>query len=401
MTQAQLPGPMSTSENYYPCFMGNGIDAVLIGPTGSMVKERAQGDLDRCYWYKADRYYPEDRVIPIPGRLPREGQPLYAEGGAWREIAPLGRTWYTVNHADLTLSVRASTQHFSPSDGILHSSVDYGAVQAQITTFLHAHRSLLIIRYIFSEPVTLRAYAAAGPWIPEGYDTDPFNSFLLHSDHGSITYSLEDKSGAIALEMQPSGKHGQTHNTIWQEVTAQQFTQYFSVSDEQDNTSASATTNEALSMGYDALQAEHVAAWRSYAAQSSISIPHPALNEMYRASLYHFKAAQNRVSGGLPVNNLRLTWSSHVFWDAYFMHHTLLAANRKQESLEGARFFLRTLDHAKHHASNDFNSPGLKWDWELTHTGQPAYGTWFHQKDQVHNNASYANIIWGYYEFTH
>lgn len=391
---------MSTSENHYHCFMGNGIDAVLIGPTGSMVEDRAQGDLDRCYWYKADRYYPEDRVIPISGRLPREGQPLYAEGGAWREIAPLGRTWYTVNHADLTLSLRATTQHFSPEEGILYSTIDYGAVQAEITTFLHAHLPLLVIHYTFTEPVTLRAYAASGPWIPEGYDTDPFNSFNVNPDQSTINYCLEDKLGSISLALEPPGTSGQSNNAIWREVTAQQFTQYFSIADEQDNASAPAITKEALARGYDALQTEHIAAWQAYATHSSISIPHPALNEIYRASLYHFKAAQNRISGGIPVNNLRLTWSSHVFWDAYFMHHALLAANRKHEALEGARFFLRTLDHAKRHAHADFNSPGLKWDWELTHTGQPAYGTWFHQKDQVHNNASYANIIWGYYEYT-
>jgi alpha-L-fucosidase 2 len=116
--------------------------------------------------------------------------------------------------------------------------------------------------------------------------------------------------------------------------------------------------------------------------------------------LYQFKASQNRLSGGLPVNNLRLTWSSHVFWDAYFMHRTLLEADRLGEALEGVRFFMRTKEQARMHALDDFNAPGLKWDWEITHKGERAYGTWLHQKEQVHNNASYANMIWGYYEFT-
>ena len=44
--------------NYYHCFLGNGIDAVLIGPTGSMVADKIC--VDRCQWYKSDRYYPED-----------------------------------------------------------------------------------------------------------------------------------------------------------------------------------------------------------------------------------------------------------------------------------------------------------------------------------------------------
>jgi alpha-L-fucosidase 2 len=42
----------------------------------------------------------------------------------------------------------------------------------------------------------------------------------------------------------------------------------------------------------------------------------------------------------------------------------------------------------------------LKWDWEITHDGRKAYGVLLHQKYQVHNTASHANQIWGYYEYT-
>jgi alpha-L-fucosidase 2 len=52
------------------------------------------------------------------------------------------------------------------------------------------------------------------------------------------------------------------------------------------------------------------------------------------------------------------------------------------------------------HARDEFNCEGLKWDWEVTHDGRKAYGALLHMKDQVHNNASYANEIWQYYEFT-
>ena len=157
---------------------------------------------------------------------------------------------------------------------------------------------------------------------------------------------------------------------------------------------------EACSLGYEALREEHVAVWRGYFSRSKIEIPDARFQRSYDFSLYQFKASQNRLSGGLPVNNLRLTWSSHVFWDAYFMHRALLEANRRTEALEGVRFFMRTLDQARRHASEEFGAPGLKWDWEITHQGERAYGTWLHQKEQVHNNASYANMIWGYYEFT-
>ncbi|MEP6776717.1 MAG: hypothetical protein ABJA50_14075, partial [Chloroflexota bacterium] len=61
-----MPPPDADPARYYHCFMGNGLDSVLVGYTGAMVAGRAQGNLDRCYWYKADRYYPESRTAIIP-----------------------------------------------------------------------------------------------------------------------------------------------------------------------------------------------------------------------------------------------------------------------------------------------------------------------------------------------
>lgn len=403
--QSSLCPPMKQANDSYHCFMGNGLDAVLIGYTGAMVEERAQGNLDRCYWYKADRYYPENRTAVTPSRLPREGQPLRAEGSAWHELAPLARTWYEVRHDGLRLDVRATSQYFVPEEGILHSHVDYGPVEADVVTFLHAKRPMLVIRYQFSGPVHFRAYAAAGVWVEEGYDAEPFEK-VSYTSGGIATYTLGSNQGRIMLALEPepsagiAGNAGKDSSNSWLEVTAQEITHYFSVVDDFDGPIDEHVLDEARALGYAALREEHLLFWRGYAAQSHVEIPDPDFQRFYDYSLYQFKAAQNRLSGGLPVNNLRLTWSSHLFWDAYFMHRALLTANHREEALEGARFFMRTLEAARRHAQDDFGAPGLKWDWEITHRGERAYGTWLHQKEQVHNNAAYANIIWGYYEFT-
>ena len=395
-----MPPPEADPAQYYHCFMGNGLDAVLIGYTGAMVPERAQGNLDRCYWYKADRYYPESRTAVIPGRLPREGQPLHLEGAPWCEIAPLARTWYEVRYAGLRLDVRVAEQRFIPAEGVLYSHVDYGAVQADVTTFLHVERSVLVLHYKFNEPVSFRAYGAAGVWVEEGYDADPLDHVTYDADAASIHYKLGDTRGLISLALTPeSSAHGADGSHIWQEVEGQEVTHYFSVVDDADGP-LDAQAASARATGFEVLRREHVHAWGKYAAGSHITIPDERFQRCYNYSLYQFKASQNRVSGGLPVNNLRLTWSSHVFWDAYFMQHALLQAGRLEEALEAVRFFLRTEEQARKHARDDFGAPGLKWDWEITHKGERAYGTWLHQKEQVHNNASYANMIWGYYEFT-
>ncbi|MEP7290383.1 MAG: hypothetical protein ABI835_01315, partial [Chloroflexota bacterium] len=83
---------MQLPENYYHCFLGNGTDAVLVGYTGSMVADKV--GVDRCSWYKSDRYYPEDKLVMVAGRWPLE-KPLEPapEGSGWFDAAPLGRTW--------------------------------------------------------------------------------------------------------------------------------------------------------------------------------------------------------------------------------------------------------------------------------------------------------------------
>jgi hypothetical protein len=77
---------MELPANYYHCFLGNGLDAVLIGPTGSMTRDKIGAD--RGGWYKADRYYPEDKLVQVAGRWP-EGT-LARRGSGWHEPAPLG-----------------------------------------------------------------------------------------------------------------------------------------------------------------------------------------------------------------------------------------------------------------------------------------------------------------------
>src|SRR5215510_6696675 len=121
--------------NYYHCFLGNGLDAVLIGPTGSMVADKV--GVDRCNWYKSDRYYPEDRLVMVAGRWPMEKPLEHAEGSGWYEVAPHGRTWYQLWQGGQALLLLGSQQHFVPHEGTLYSSFDYGAVKGEAVTWPH------------------------------------------------------------------------------------------------------------------------------------------------------------------------------------------------------------------------------------------------------------------------
>ncbi len=394
---------ISLPENYYHCFLGNGLDAVLVGYTGSMVPDRVS--VDRCAWYKSDRYYPEDKLVMVAGRWPLE-KPLEAapEGSGWYDVAPLGRTWYTVMLGGQRLELQASDQRFVPQEGTLYSKLDYGAVKATAETWLHATKSILVERYTFDREVEFQAWIAPGVWPGDNgmpWDTDPFNAVEMAADRPEGTYDAGETQGILALRVEPAptgfGKDGDDRYVTVRGTT---ITKYFYISDNRQGALTTEALDEAVALGYDALRAEHLAFWRSYFAVSSINIPDEQYQFVYDASMYHFKAMQSRSSGGLPVNNLRRTWSSHVFWDSYFLHRALLEANHSAEALEGCRFFQRTLDHARRHARDEFGCDGLKWDWEITHDGRKAYGTLLHMKYQVHNNGSYSNILWGYYQYT-
>ena len=390
---------MELPSNYYHCFLGNGLDAVLIGYTGSMVPDKV--GVDRCVWYKADRYYPEDKLVQVAGRFPMDRPLEHAPGSGWYEIAPLGRTWYEVFWQEQPLPVQASAQRFVPQEGTLYSQVNYGPLRAEVTTFLHALHSVLIERYVFDREVEFRAWMGPGVWVEEGWDTDPFREVWMCPDAPEGRYDLGETRGFMRLKVEPAplgfGTHGRDR---WLTTRGRVITKYFAIVDDRQGALDISALNRAIAQGYDRLRQEHVAFWRAYFAASSISIPDAGFQRFYEASHYHFKAMQNRASGGLPVNNLRRTWSSHVFWDSYFIQRAMLEANHRAEALEACRFLQRTVEHARRHAQEEFGCEGLKWDWEITHDGRKAYGTLLHMKDQVHNNASYANEIWQYYEFT-
>jgi hypothetical protein len=391
---------MTPTDNYYHCFLGNGLDAVLIGRTGLMTSEKIS--VDRGVWYKSNRYYPEDRLVQVAGRWPREKPLEHAEGSGWYEAAPLGRVWCDLVEEAQSLTLQDSRQQFVPQEGTLYSVLDYGSSTGTAETWLHPTLSLLVARFTFDQAVEFCAWMAPGVWVEEGWDTDPFLTVSMADDRAEGQYDLGETNGALVLRLEGGEAVGLTvegsARAIRQRGT--QFMVYFAIFDNQQGELPAGWLDAAIQRGYESLRNDLLIFWQEYFAVSTVRIPDPQFQYFYDATQYHIKAMQNPQSGGLPVNNLRRTWSSHLFWDSYFLQRALLESNHLPEALEGCRFFQRTLDHAQRHAREEFNAPGLKWDWEITHDGRKAYGALLHQKFQVHNNASYANEIWGYYAYS-
>ncbi|MDQ7820957.1 MAG: hypothetical protein QN173_09450 [Armatimonadota bacterium] len=400
-----VAGPPLPSD-YYHALLGNGVDAVLIGYTGSMVADRIHGP-DRCYWYKADRYYPPDipvlpaldrRILLGPHFRPQPGEP-------WFELAPLARGWY-----DPGESLRSSRQRFDPTAACLTTTLAVAGGPVRVTTFLHARLPVLVERYAFPDRRAVRFWAAPGPWVPEPDDLPPHREAQpLPSARPVCLFRVGDVRVAIAMVTDPPPRRwGAEGEAIWVEVDSPRITRYLIVADDREERLPLVSLEAILERILDAVDREgaeglwssHREVWAAYHARSArLDIPSPALARVHAQTAYQLRAVQHPASGALPVNVLRSTWSSHIFWDAAFLHLALLQMGHREEA-ERACGFLDRLRPAAARAARDYGARGLKYEWEITHDGRPAYGVHRHLVHQVHNNGAYSLMCWHQYRWT-
>ncbi|MDR5696019.1 MAG: hypothetical protein QN198_08910 [Armatimonadota bacterium] len=392
---------------YSPCFLGNGIDAALIGYTGSMTPERVEGP-ERCYWYKSDCYYPAHvRVLPMPHR--RISLPGYqaSEEHRWYELAPLCHCWYEVYLPGIRgpRPFIRSEQHFSLQDATLLTRATYEGIAVEVQTYLHARHPLLVESYRASQPMRWRFYLAPGVWEEDDLERMPFTSLVAQAGPSPrFHYTLGDLEGTQTMVIHGSIEAwGFQGNAAWVDCVGQEAVRYVIVMDGRELRDPR-TVDGLIALieekGAGSLYHSHAQVWEEYWAQgASVEIPDPDLQRSYAFSLYQFKASQNPHSGALPVNILRSTWSSHVFWDAMFIHLALVEAGHLTEGELACSFLERTAKAAME-AARAYGARGLKWEWEVTHEGQPAYGALHHLTHQVHNNASYSQMLWHQIKFS-
>jgi hypothetical protein len=386
---------MSSPPSYHQ-FIGNGIDALLIGPSGAMSPDRAC-ELDRCYWYKSDLYYADSRNFD-PSDDPRTfaGAP---PGGTNFQLAPLARVWYEVFDTDGTaLDLTASEQEFDPSSGTLSTIAWYGRLRLEIRTQLAGSRPALFIDMHASEHVTVCAHAAPGLWPEDIEQVDPIDAVWPAAEWISGLYFRVGHE-TCSLYLVQRGENGEstaclvgserTSPDAWLVMRGSHM-QWWAVL-ESTRYPDEIDTYKRLPPTQQPPRSRPMA---------TIDIPDRDYSRMHGFSLYMFRAMQHRYSGGIPVNNLRRTFNSHVFWDGAFVQRALLEAGEIEAAREAWRFLGRTQHAAAANARDTFGSPGLHWDWETTHRGERAYVPWLQQRFQVHNTPLLAHMILADYRAT-
>jgi hypothetical protein len=367
----------------YHQFLGNRIDAVLLGPSGGMSAEPAQG-LDRCYWYKADLYYADSRTF-IPGD---DAQAFVAAPptGTNFQLAPLGRAWYELpdnEHGSRTID--AATQQFSVEEATLITRARFAGLPVEVRTFLADQLPILVFEITAPEPTTIVARSAPGLWeedqeqtnpVVEQADGPPAGCRFRVAEHWCTLRLLVDASTEVEAQ-------GNDHRGAWVRLNGRRI-----------RWGAALTTDryaeEAAVSALDYLPPNLLPAYKTPA---QLFIPDADFQRLHQFSLYMFRAMQHRHSGGLPVNNLRRTFNSHVFWDGAFVQRVLLETGYVEPAREAWRFLARTREAAAANARDTFQAPGLHWDWETTHRGERAYLPWLQQRYQVHNTPLLAHMV--------
>jgi hypothetical protein len=398
---------------YDHCFLGNGTDGMLVGYSGAMVPERVNTP-EQSIWYKSDRYYPPSRpIVPVPHRHYRKDVTRLPDPtDSWYELAPLGRSWYSVLADDgRPAEIVASYQQYDPRKAVLRSAVTFdNGASAEVITVLHPMLPLLVVRCSFDTTLRVRACVGGGPWTTSPAEPSPLTALTAEAGEvARLRYELGDLSGeqVLWLDAPPeqwgyiNGAEQHGGPTLWLERHTQTLTFFHAIVDQRDTVTVEQVMAQARGFGADGLADEHARFWSGYRARSSVTLPDPGLQRLYDAGLTLFRSIQSPASGGIPVGITRQTWSSHLFWDAYFPARALLEANRSDAARAACGFLLRTADRAREHCRDTFGVDGLAWDWELTHDGRRAYGQdWAHLADQVHNTAAYSNLLFDTWRYT-
>ncbi len=401
---------------YYPLYLGNGVDAMLINLLGSgdcwfelmhtdygapLPTQKAPG------WYKCDRRTKTgiDLVYGILFPLFEFASTPFLNGDL--AVPRTGRQYFDPRQATLTTFY----------EQLDNETLEW--MKVKVTTFL-TKEHVLVEHYEFLETpkagaaivfflnspseVYLHLYDRVVKMDRASLKVDPQHS-LMRYDYGFQKYrggarswcDCECVSGSANEKKKEAFVHGRLQTRPLHK--GESFTRYLVAIDNEDagnyRRALAATVAQCRQLGYRRIRDRHQQEWRDYFATSRIKIPDPATAFVYEVSRYVLRANLHP-SGFLPMANLPYLWQGVMFWDAGFAVAALLAAGnhaearRVVENLHTYRALGRA--EAKRHGAR-----GMRLEWTVERDQFTKYP--FLTK-QVHNNAWWAHTIYAVYQAT-
>lgn len=324
------------NKSYFPMMLGNGIDNVLVGYSGTMGACQAHeawnyGNMNMetiTGWYRSD----------IRQRPALDVQNLLQCGYIVRRAI----------HAD---GIESAEQEFDASRGVLGTRCQLGYAEIQVSTFLTrghllvhrfavtAHGQEMALQFFVRSPSVSALRVEIGQTAPsptsldfavvgERWPTTPGRVFCDHSQARRVTCY----NGQKGLEVPLAGQS--------------EFTFAVQCALVQDVHGGAGREDLQDRFDYAATLRRHSAEWEKFNSHSTIYLPCHAIDDIYRTSLYVIRSHQHPVLGGITVGSYPGMWKNTVYpTDMSFGMLGLLGANRMQEAELGVRFWHRTLPH--------------------------------------------------------
>ena len=413
-------GSRLPDRTYFPCYLGNGVDGMLINLMGSgicrfghafdysapLTGQKAKG------WYKADRRTRRNTEL-VYGRM----LPLFEFASA------------PVLHGE-QLVPRDCKQYFDPRRATLttfyeqYDNRTLERVRVRVTSFLTKDH-VLVEHYLFEEApaagVSLRFYLNTpsedyleihdrAVTMDRAEIEDDRPNGLLRYRYACDAYS----GGAFSWVDCPAGDswtlEGEGENVVGGCMetrkfgSGESFTRYLAAIDNHDadepEPALETTLEHCRDLGRDALRERHEAEWEAYFATCRVELPDPALRYLYDVSRY-FLRANLHPSGFLPMGLFPYLWQGVMFWDAGFAVQAWNGTGNTEEAR-------RVLEHLSvyreegHREAQRFGegARGMRLQWTFTRDRFVDYPQWTQGNRQIHNNGWWAHVIHTYYEAT-
>lgn len=391
-------------KTYYPMFLGNGLDGVLIDWSGAM-SFMGSYDGTYCYWYKSDRRDRHDCILP----LIRSKYALALNG----------------DHA--TKFLHSYSQRFDPRIATLQTQVVYGVslglVSLEVTTFLIENHTLVehyrikskpagklgLALFISNERIFYReGFALCGPE-HVSCQSEPENhrallKYRYAKTAGQAAIYLEGlEKKAVKFWANDGGGKQQFCSAGINIENAEQgfeFTKYVTLVDNLDARQYASLCDEiqrkVSSKGYALIRKEHRENWLNYFKCSEVRLPDPLLEYEYHLSRYLIKAIQNPLSGSIPTGLFPGAHQGRAFWDGCAGTEALLKCNNIRESRRKVTFWKNILPQSRNYARK-LGQKGARTGWAVDNNGKDPDVL---RHTQYWNNGMVVLDCWNYFNYS-
>ncbi|MDD5707200.1 MAG: hypothetical protein PHR35_14850 [Kiritimatiellae bacterium] len=401
---------------YFPMYLGNGVDAMLVNVTGSgnpWSLAFAGRFMQAVGWYKCDRRTHRNNKLVYGVMLPL-----------------LDFTSHAILNGD-TAVPRDTEQVFDPRKATLttiYSQVDnqtLARMRVRVTTFLTADH-VLVERYeILEAPpcgVPLRFTVQSPP-----HHHLNLSRNVVYPDRKTMAVDADETCLRYDFAYDEERLHGRalcwTDAAIasarivdeddtgeWQCVRGEIQTRalhagdavvrYLAVLDCVDDPDYQAALDRLMESwranGYALVRAKHEEDWDGYFGRSSIEIPRPDLQHLYEVSRYVIRANHHPRLGYQPVGNLPYLWGGAMFWDASFALSAFLGCGHREEAFRMIAFLRSLLPQARALARR-LSAAGARLEWT---TGTRDFTPYPDTVTQFHNNSVWAHAVYQCYAYT-